>query len=166
MSQTNTNINNGQNRNQISGRGGQGQEGINGSGRSDCCNGHGNNSIATYSFEGKMEDGPISKLTITKTGHRPSQFKKISDTLPALCADKKFWGLDEVLWTWHDLVKTDFMPPYPNANLGERPVCYQKWWNRHTSLTQISRRRYYRDTNRFPRTSLKSTSSSLQTRRL
>ena len=62
-----------------------------------------------------MEDGPISKLTITKTGHRPFQFKKISDALPVLCTDKIFWGLDEVLQTGRDLVETDFMPPYLNA---------------------------------------------------
>ena len=64
----------------------------------------------------KMKDSPISKLTITKAGHRPTQFKKITDTLPVLCADKNFQGLDEVLWTKHDLVEMDFMPPYLDAN--------------------------------------------------
>ena len=49
-----------------------------------------------------MKDGPLSKLTITKTGHRPSQFKKISDALPVFCADP---------------VGTDFIPDYPDANL-------------------------------------------------
>ena len=62
-----------------------------------------------------MKDSLISKLTITKTGHRPTQFKKITDTLPVLCADKNFQGLDEVLRTKHDLVETDFIPTYPNA---------------------------------------------------
>ena len=62
-----------------------------------------------------MKDGPISKLTITKTGYRPSQFKKISDTLPLLCADKNFQDLDEVLQTGRDLVTTYFMPNYLNA---------------------------------------------------
>ena len=62
-----------------------------------------------------MRDGPISKLTITETGYRPSQFKKISDVLPVLCTNKNFQGLDEILRTGRDLVKTDFMPPYPNA---------------------------------------------------
>ena len=90
MSQTNTNTNNGQNRNQFSGRSGRGQGGPSGSGRDDRRNGRGNNSIAKYSFEGKMKDGPISKLTITETGHRPTQFKKITDTFPILCADKNF----------------------------------------------------------------------------
>ena len=71
MSQTYTNTSNGQNR-QISRRGGRGQGSPNGSGRGDRRNNPGNNSIAKYSFEGKMKDGPISKLTITKTGHRPS----------------------------------------------------------------------------------------------
>ena len=93
-----------------------------------------------------MKGGPISKLTITKIGHRPSQFKKISDTLPVLCADKNYRGLDEILQTERDLVKTDFMPPYPNATQwstthhvqvsivdpndpeqpnGSRPICYE-----------------------------------------
>ena len=116
MSQTNTNTNNGQNRNQISRRGGQGQGGPNGSGRGDCRNGRGKNSITKYSFEGKMKDGPTSKLTITETGHRPSQFKKISDTLSVLYADKNYHGFDEVLCTRLDPVKDDFMPDYPDAN--------------------------------------------------
>ena len=73
--------------------------------------------IAKYSFEGKMKDGPISKLRTTKTGHRPSRFKKISDAVPVLCVDKNFRCLNEILWTGRDLVKTDFMPPYPNANI-------------------------------------------------
>ena len=62
-----------------------------------------------------MKDGPISKLIITKIGHRPTQFKKISDALPVLCADKNYQGLDEVLCTGRDRVETDFMPAYPNA---------------------------------------------------
>ena len=97
MSQTNTNTNNGQNRNQIFKRGGPGQGGLNGSGCGDCRNGRRNNSTSKYSFEGKMKDGPIFKLTITKTRHRPTQFKKITDTFPVLCADKNFQGLNEVL---------------------------------------------------------------------
>ena len=63
-----------------------------------------------------MKDGPISKLLITKPGHRPTQFKKITETLPVSCADNNFQGLDEVLWTGIDLVETNFMPTYPNTN--------------------------------------------------
>ena len=62
-----------------------------------------------------MKDGSISKLLITKTGHRPIQFKKIIDTLPVLCADKNFQDLDEVLRTGIDLVESNFMPTYLNA---------------------------------------------------
>ena len=115
MSQTNTNTNNGQNQNQNAGRGGWGRGAPNGSGRSNRCNGRGNNSIAKYLFEGKIKDGPISKLTITETGHRPSQFKKIRDTLPVFCFDKNYRGLDEVLCTRCDKVKDDFMSAYPDA---------------------------------------------------
>ena len=63
-----------------------------------------------------MKDGPISKLTITKTGHRPSQFKKICNALPVFCADKNYGGLDEVFRTGRDKVKNDFMPAYSDAN--------------------------------------------------
>mmetsp|Transcript_51999 Transcript_51999/g.58081 ORF Transcript_51999/g.58081 Transcript_51999/m.58081 type:complete len:152 (+) Transcript_51999:132-587(+) len=117
MSQTNTNANYGQNRNQNSGRGGQGRGSNSGNGRGDRRNGRGNKLIAKYAFQGKMKDGLISKLTITETGHRPSQFKKLYDALPLFCADKNYGGLDEVLCTGHDKVKDDFMPAYPNANL-------------------------------------------------
>ena len=120
MSQTNTNTNVGAsntNRNQITGRGGRGRGPNSGSGRGDCRNGCGNNLIANkYSFEGKMKDGQTSKLIITKTGHWPTQYKKIIDTLPILCADKNYQGIDDVIWTGNDLVETDFMPTYPNAN--------------------------------------------------
>ena len=115
MSQTNTNTNNGQNWNQISGRGEQDRGTPNGSGRGDCCNGRGNNFIAKYTFDGKKKDGPLSKLTITETGHRPSQFKKICNALPVFCADKNYGGLDEVLRTGRDKVIDDVMLAYPDA---------------------------------------------------
>ena len=64
-----------------------------------------------------MKDGLISGLTITETGHRPSQFKKIYDALPVFCAHRNYGGLNKVLCTGRDKVKDDFMPAYPNANL-------------------------------------------------
>ena len=93
---TNTNTNNGQNRNQNSNRGGLGRGGPTRGDRGDCHNGRGNTTIAKYTFEGKMKDGPISKFLFTKIRHRPTQFKKITNTLPVLCPDKNFRGLDEV----------------------------------------------------------------------
>ena len=74
-----------------------------------------------------MKVGLISKLTITETGHRPSQFYKIGDTLPVLCADKNYWGLDVVLHTRRDRVETDFMTAYRDAT----------WWST-THHVQIS----------------------------
>ena len=117
MSQTNTNTNtkNGHNRN--SGRGGQGQGAPNGSGRGNLRTDRGNKLIAKYSFKGKMKDGPISELTITETGHRSSQFKKIYNALPVFCAGKNNGCLDEVLCTGGDKVKNDFIPAYPDADL-------------------------------------------------
>ena len=64
-----------------------------------------------------MKDGPITELTVTETGHRPSQFKKFWNALPVFCADKNYGSLDEVLHTGRDQVEDDFMPAYPNANL-------------------------------------------------
>ena len=66
MSQTNTNASVGAsntNQNQNTGRG----WGLGLRGRKDNLE---NISIAKYSFEGKMKDGCISKLTITKTGYQ------------------------------------------------------------------------------------------------
>ena len=127
MSQTNTNTNNGQNRNQNSGRGGQGQGAPNSNGSGDCRNNCGNKSITKYLFEGKMEEGLISKLTINKTGHRPSQFKKICNAFPVFYADKPYRNLDEVLCTGRDKVKDDFTPAYPDAT----------WWST-THYVQIA----------------------------
>ena len=86
-----------------------------GRGYDDHRNHHGNNLIAKYSFEEIMKDGPISKLISTKTGHKPTQYKKIVDTLPVLCVDKNYKGFDEVLQTGNDLVEANFMPLYPDA---------------------------------------------------
>ena len=63
-----------------------------------------------------MKDGPISELTITETGHRPSQFKKIYDALPIFCADKNYGCLDEVFCTGRDKVEDDFILAYSDAN--------------------------------------------------
>ena len=116
MSQSNTNTNNEQIRNQISGRGGR-RQGPSSRGCGDCRNNCGNNSITNkYSFKGKMKDGPISKLLITETGHRLTQYKKVIDTLPILCADKNYRGLDDIIWNRIDLVEANSTPPYPEAN--------------------------------------------------
>ena len=63
-----------------------------------------------------MKDGPISKLLITETRHRPTQYKKVMDTLPVLCVDKNYQGLNNVIWNRIDLVEADFTPPDPKAN--------------------------------------------------
>ena len=70
--------------------------------------------IAKYAFERKMKDGPISKLLITETRHRLTQFKKIIDTLPVLCADKNIRGLDEVFRTGINLVESNFIIQTPH----------------------------------------------------
>ena len=57
-----------------------------------------------------MKDGLISKLIIIETGYRSTQYKKVIDTLPVLCADKNYQGLDEVIQTGTNLVERDFTP--------------------------------------------------------
>ena len=56
-----------------------------------------------------MKDGSISKLLITKTGHRPTSYKEIVHTLLVLCADKNYLGRDDIIWNGIDQVETDFM---------------------------------------------------------
>ena len=112
MSQTNISTINGQNRNQISEKGGRGQRDPSGGGRGNCRNNCGNKTIVKYAFEGKMKDNSTFKLIITKTGYRPNQYKKIVDTLPV---SKKYQGLNEVVWTGNNLVKEDFMSLYPDS---------------------------------------------------
>ena len=57
----------------------------------------------------------IFKLLTTKTSHRPTQYKKIIDTLPLLCADKNYQCIDDVIQKEMDQVEADFMPTYPDA---------------------------------------------------
>ena len=107
MSQTNNNTNNGQNKNQISERGGQGQI-PGGRGRGDCRNNPGNNSITNkYSFKGKITDSLISKLIVPETWQKPTQYKKVINILSALCVDKNYQGLNDVIWNEIDLVEAN-----------------------------------------------------------
>ena len=118
MSQTNTNTNTGAgntNRNHNAGRGGRGQGGSGGRGRGGCGNNRGK-TVAKYSFEGKMKDGPLSKLTITKGGQRATQFKKILDALPVFCADKGYKYIDDIIRTDKEKKISDFTPAYPDSS--------------------------------------------------
>ena len=53
--------------------------------------------LLKYLFEEKMKDGCISKLIITDTRHQATQYRRIIDTLPVLCADKNHRGIDDML---------------------------------------------------------------------
>ena len=93
MSQTNINTNTGvgnNNRKYNARRGGRGQGEHGSRGQGGRGSNRGNNSIDEYSFERKMRDGCLSKLTITKNGHRATQYKKVIDVLPVFCADKYY----------------------------------------------------------------------------
>ena len=119
MSQTNTNTNTGAgntNQNHNTGRGGQGQGGSGSQGRGGCGNYRGK-TVVKYSFEGKMKDGPLSKLTITKGGQRATQYKKIIDALPVFCADEGYKLINNVIWTNTELLQAAFLPTYPDPAL-------------------------------------------------
>ena len=64
-----------------------------------------------------MKDSQIFKLIFTKTGNLATQYKKIVDTFPVLCADKNYGGIDDVIWNRSDLVEADFTPLYSDTNL-------------------------------------------------
>ena len=90
---------------------GRGQDG---GGRGGDCR---NSTIAKSSFEGKMKDSYFHKLTITECTHQATQYKKIINALPVLCVDKEFRFVDNGICTNTVLVKTAFLPLYPNKAL-------------------------------------------------
>ena len=119
MSRTNTNTNTKTNtgtgdinRSHNAGRGRQDQGGYGGQGRGGRGNDHGNSTIARYSFEGKMKDGPLSKLTITKGGQQATQYKEIIDALPVFCVDKGYRFIDDIICTNTELLEAAFLPTY------------------------------------------------------
>ena len=61
-----------------------------------------------------MKEGPLFKLTITKGGQQTTQYKKIIDALPVLCADKGFRYVGEIIRTNTELVEATFIPTYPD----------------------------------------------------
>ena len=62
-----------------------------------------------------MKEGPLFKLTITKGGQRTTQYKKIIDALPVLCADKGFRYVGKIICTEMELVEATFVPSYPDT---------------------------------------------------
>ena len=57
-----------------------------------------------------MKGGSIFKLIITEIGNSPTQYKKVIDTLPILCADKNYQGLNDVIHNRIDLVEANIKP--------------------------------------------------------
>ena len=115
---TNTNTNTGAgntNQSHNTRRGGRGQGGSSRRGRAGRGNNCGKNTVTRYSFEGKMKDGPLSKLTITEGGQQATQYKKIIDVLPVFCADKGYKFIDDVIQTNTKLLEAAFLPTYPEA---------------------------------------------------
>ena len=121
MSQTNTNTNTNTgagntNQNHNARRGGQGRGSSGGQGRGGRRNNRGK-TVAKYSFEGKIKDGPLSKLIITKGGQQATQYKKFIDALPVFCTDKGYKYIDDVIWMNTKLLQAAFLPTYPDPAL-------------------------------------------------
>ena len=116
MSQTNANTGGGNtNRNQSATRDGRGQGGSGGRGRGGCISDRGNSSIAKCSFEGKMKDSCLSKLTITESANRAIQYKKVIDALQVYCVDKVYRYIDNIICKDTELLESAFLPAYPVA---------------------------------------------------
>ena len=62
-----------------------------------------------------MKNDCLSKLTITKSGHQTTQYKKIMDALPILCTDKNYRYIDDVFCRWTKLCEAAFLPAYPGT---------------------------------------------------
>ena len=116
MSQINTNTGgDNTNHNQSATRGGWGKGGSGGRGPGGCTSYHRNSSIANYSFEGKMKDDCLSKLTITESANRTIQYKTITDALPVYCVDKGYQYIDNIGCTNTELLQATILPPYPDV---------------------------------------------------
>ena len=131
MSQTNTNTNtntntgaSNTNQSHNARRGRWGQGGSGGQGRGGRGNDRGK-TVAEYLFEGKMNNGPLSKLTITEGGQRATQYKKIIDTLPVFCADKGYKFIDNVIRTNTEQVRSAFMPTIQTHHNGQIHITYK-----------------------------------------
>ena len=109
-------------------------------------------SITKSSFEGKMKDGCLSKLTITKSGHQATQHKKVVDTLHVFCADKNYRYINNIICTNTKLQEVAFLYPYPDTGQMAiyiscecpncQPECRRKQWGSsytHGSVPEVSR---------------------------
>ena len=62
-----------------------------------------------------MKVGPLSKLTITKSGQQATQYKKIIDALPVFCAYKGCKFINDIIWTGTERLRASFLPTDPVA---------------------------------------------------
>ena len=69
------------------------------------------------SFEGKMTDGCLSKLTTTESANRAIQYKKTIDALPVYYVDKGYRYINNIICRNTELLllQVDFLLPYPEA---------------------------------------------------
>ena len=86
------------------------------------CRDSGNSTITKSLFEDKMKDACLHKLTITECSHQATQFKKIHNALPVLCTDKGFRFISDIICTNKELLKTNHLTIYPDANLWLRTM--------------------------------------------
>ena len=114
MSQTNTNTGDGNtNQYQEDRRGGQSQGGSWDRYRSNYNDNCRNNSIANYSFEGKLIDSCHFNLTVTTSRYWLTQLKKILDAIPSLCWDKNYKYTNDIISTNTKPTQSYFLSAYP-----------------------------------------------------
>ena len=114
MSQTNTNTEDGSNKQcQDARRGGPSQGGSRGQCRGNRNDNRGNNLFTNSSLVEKLEDSCISNLTITKSGPWSNQLKKIFDALPDLCQDKHFEYIPDIISTNTKPTQEYFLSDHP-----------------------------------------------------
>ena len=59
-----------------------------------------------------MKDGCLSKLIITKSSNRATQYKKVVDALLVCCADKGYWYINDIVHTNTELQEAAFLLSY------------------------------------------------------
>ena len=64
-----------------------------------------------------MKDGCITKLTITESSNRATQYKKIVDDLPVFRADKVYRSGNDIICKDTELIEEDFKEIYPDSDL-------------------------------------------------
>lgn len=73
-------------------------------------------------FQGKLKDGTLKGIVITDGNNQPNQYKELIDSLPPYCAEKGYYGLDQIIKKKTDWVKDKVMTKMPDASLWSETI--------------------------------------------